>query len=91
MGMVVVAGFVEMNFHDTVVIQAEGFAEGVLGDLQAPIHVAAERRDKVKTNGEREIICPQGSEKRFPVGGASQRNKDLLADDGFVLASRRGE
>jgi len=80
-----------MDLCNSVVVQAERFAEGVLRDLQAPVHVTPEWRDKVKTNGEREIICPQGSEKRFPVGGTSQRNKNLLADDGFVLASRSGE
>lgn len=44
--------FVQVNLHDPVIVEAEGFAEGILGDLEPSVHVAAERGDEMEADGE---------------------------------------
>jgi hypothetical protein len=34
--------FVEVGFDDAVVIDAEALTEGILGDLESPIHVSSQ-------------------------------------------------
>lgn len=50
-----VALLVEVNLGDPVVVDRQRLAEGVLRDLQPPVHVAAERRGEMKPDGERQI------------------------------------
>lgn len=52
---------VEMDFYDSVVIDVQCLAQGVLRDLEAPIHVATQGRGEVKADGQREGARAQRS------------------------------
>jgi len=40
--------FVKVGFDDAVVIHAQPFAEGVLGNLEPPVDVSAQSRREIK-------------------------------------------
>ncbi len=75
-----------MNLHDPVVVEAEGFAEGVLGDLEPSINVATERGDKMESDGEGQRAGSEAVVQRGFVRGLGQGQEDELGHLGFVVA-----
>lgn len=43
--------FVEVGFDDSVVVDAESFAEGILRDLEPAINVSSQGRGKIEPDG----------------------------------------
>ena len=62
--VILVDVFVEVGFDDAVVVEAEPLTEGILRDLEPPIHVSSEARRKIKSDREGEPLgvelCHQG-------------------------------
>ncbi len=83
--------FVEVGFDDAVIVEAEPIAEGVLRDLEPSIHVTAEARRKIESDGEGEPFglepCQQGS----PVRGLRQFQPNDLSHLGLVGATSSRE
>jgi len=81
----------EMNLHDSVVVEAERFAESVLGDLEAAVHVAAQRRGEVKADGQGQRAGAQGLEQSRSVRRPGKGNQGLLGHQRFVASPDGGE
>lgn len=71
---------VEMGFHNTIVIEADPFTEGVLGDFEPAIDIAAERRGEIKADGEGEGFRLKPMQQSSFVGGLRQGQPELLTD-----------
>lgn len=44
--------FVEVGFDDAIIVEAEAFAERILGDFKSAVDVSSEGRRKVKPDGQ---------------------------------------
>lgn len=40
-GMVRIEDFIQVNFHNAIVVEVHGFTEGVLGDFEPTVEVAS--------------------------------------------------
>ena len=76
--------FIEVGFHDTIVVDAQPFAKSVLGDLETAVHITPQCRGEVETNGKGESTGLQPGEQGCPVRHFRQRQPDELADVGFI-------
>jgi hypothetical protein len=50
-GTVRIPVFIEMNFSNTVVVQSDGLADGILSDFQSAVQIAPEASFKKKPHG----------------------------------------
>lgn len=86
-----IAGLEEVNLQDPIVVDAEGFTERVLCNLETAIHVPAERRGEVKADGEGQEVCAQGFQQRLALGRARERDQYLPRDQRLVPSSHSRE
>ncbi len=86
-----VLGFGEVDIQNPIVVDPQGLTECVLRDFQPSVHVAAERSGKVKSNGEAQELRSDGLQELIPLGGARERQEDLLSHLRFVSPSGRRE
>lgn len=75
-----VQGFHQMDLENLVVINSQGFAQGVLGDLETSIYIATEGRSEMKTDGESQVRRLEGLEDLLPMGGLGRGDQDLLCN-----------
>ena len=54
--VVLIYVFVEVGFDDTVVIDAESLAEGILRDLEPAVDVSSQGRSKIEPDGQGEPL-----------------------------------
>lgn len=69
-----------MGLHNPIIIEADSFTEGILGDLEASIDVAAEWRREIETDRESERFRLKPMHQRSLVGGLRQGQPELLPD-----------
>jgi hypothetical protein len=53
--IVAVLKFIQVDFHDSVIVQPQPFAECILRDLESPIRISAKGGRKEKMNRQREV------------------------------------
>ena len=53
--IVAVLKFVEVDFHDPIIVQSQPFAERILRDLESPIRIPTKGGRKEKMNQQREV------------------------------------
>ena len=53
--IVAVLRFVEMDFHDPIIVQSQPFAERILRDLESPIRIPTKSGRKEKMNRQRKV------------------------------------
>lgn len=58
-----------MCFNNAIVIEADSLAEGILGDFEASVDVAAEGRSEVEADGEGERLGSKPSHQGLFVRG----------------------
>lgn len=46
-----------MNFGDAVVVEADGLADGILGDFESAIQISPERGFEIKLDGKRDRMA----------------------------------
>lgn len=71
---------VQMCFNDAIVVEADPFTEGVLGDFEAAIDITAERRGEIEADGESERFRSEPMRQGLFVRGLGQGQPELLAD-----------
>ena len=81
--------FVQMNFSDAVVVQADGLANGILRNFESPIQIPSQRRFEIKPNRETESMRSQAFKKIGPVRGLVQDGREMSAHGGFIVAAFR--
>jgi len=79
--------FVEMNFCDTVVVQADGLANGILRNLESPIQVPPQCGFEKKPNRETESMRSQAFKKIGSVRGLVQDGREMFGYGGFIVAT----
>ena len=79
--------FVEMNFGDAVVVEADGLADGILRNLESPIQIPSQRRFEIKPNREAESMRSQALKKIGPVGGLVQDGREMFGHGSFIVAA----
>lgn len=80
-----------MDLKNLVVINSQGLAEGVLGDLETSIYVATEGGSEMKTDGESQVCRLEALENLLPMRGLGQGNQDLLCNKFFEIPPLRRE
>ena len=78
---------VEMRFDDAIVIEANSLAEGILGDFESAVDVAAERRREIEADGEGQRFSAEPLHQRALVGGLGKRQPELLTGLLFIGSS----
>lgn len=79
--------FVEVNFGDAVVVQADGLANGILGDFEAAIQISPEGRFKIKSDGQCDRMASQAFKEFRPVGRLVEDGREMFPDRDFVVAA----
>ena len=79
--------FVEMNFGDAVVVEADGLADGILRNFESPIQIPSQRRFKIKPNRETERMRSQAFKKISTVRGLVQDGREMFGHGGFIVAA----
>ena len=72
-----------MNFGDAVVVQADGFADGILRNFESSIQIPSQRRFEIKPNRETESMRSQAFKKIGPVRGLVQDGRKMFGHGGF--------
>ena len=79
--------FVQVNFGNTVVVQTDGLANGILRNLEASIQVPPQCSFKIKPNRETERMRSQAFKKIGPVWRLVQDGREMFGYGGFILAA----
>ena len=79
--------FVQMNFGDAVVVQADGLANGILRNLQPAIQVPPQCGFEKKPNRKTESMRSQAFKKICPVWGLMQDGREMFGHGGFIVAA----
>jgi len=58
-----------MRFDNAIVIEADPLAEGILGDFETAVDIAAERRGEIEADGEGERFRAKPMHQSLFVGG----------------------
>ena len=82
--------FVEMNFGDAVVVEADGLANGILCDFESAIQISSERRLEIEANRETEGLGSQAFKKISPVRGLVEDGREMFPYCDFVVAAYGG-
>ena len=77
-----------MNLGDAVVVDPEGSADRILGDLQAAVHVPANRGRKIELNSERQVRDAQTFQQLVAIALSCQCSQDVVGD--FLLIGPSG-
>ena len=84
--------FVEVGFDDSVVVDAESLAEGILRDLEPTINVSSQGRGKIEPDGEGKPFRLESCKQGGPMIGLRQLQPHELSHLGFIrTASRRDQ
>lgn len=71
---------VQMCFNNAIVVEADPFTEGVLGNFEAAIDITAERRGEIEADGESERFRLEPTREGLFVRGLGQGQPELLPD-----------
>ena len=71
---------IQMCFNNAIVIEADPFTEGVLGNFEAAIDITSERRGEVEADGESERFRSKAMQQGVFVAGLGQGQPELLPD-----------
>jgi len=79
--------FVQMNFGDAVVVQANGLADGILRNFESAIQISPEGRFKIKPNRETENVRSQAFKEIGSVRGLMYDGREMFSHRVFVVAA----
>ncbi len=83
--------FVQVYFHDPVIVESQPLTEGVLRNLEPAVGITTKRGGEEKMDRQREIRVPKKLSQGTTMGRLGKRNENLLPDEIFVRPSLGGE
>ena len=80
-----------MNFSDTVVVETDGLANGILRDFEAAIQISSQGGFEIKPDGKRDHMASQAFKKIGPVWRLVEDSREMFPHRAFVVAAYGGE
>lgn len=80
-----------MNFSDTVVVEADGLANGILRNFEATIQISSQGGFEIKPDGKGDRMASKPFKKIRPVRGLVEDGREMFSHRAFVVAAYGGE